>query len=180
VIGTLESPHGAIELLEEIRGNTGGTPWHERLPAIVLRAAADPLDLLRAFEAGADDFIAREGPVYLELRARLRAVLRRSETDLSTPVLQVGSLEIDIDARQVRLAGAPVHLSRLEYELLVHLARNPTGVCSKQELLGAIWNRPAGHARTVDSHASRLRRKLDAAGARDLVVNVWGVGYRLL
>jgi DNA-binding response OmpR family regulator len=180
VIGLLESPHGAIELLEEIRDNVCVAPWHECLPAIVLRAAAGPLDLLRAFEAGADDFIAREGPVYLELRARLRAVLRRAETDLSTPVLQVGSLEIDTDGRQVRLAGAPVPLSRLEYELLVHLARNPTGVCSKQELLGAIWNRRAGNARTVDSHASRLRRKLDAAGARDLVVNVWGVGYRLV
>jgi DNA-binding response OmpR family regulator len=180
VIGMLESPYGAIELLEEIRSNAGAAPWHECVPAIVLRAAADPLDLLRAFEAGADDFIATDGPVYLELRARLRAVLRRAESDPAPAVLRVGSLEIDTTARQVRIAGAPVYLSRLEYELLAYLARNPTAVYSKRELLGAIWNRPADCTRTVDSHASRLRRKLGAAGAPNLVVNVWGVGYRLL
>jgi DNA-binding response OmpR family regulator len=180
VLGVLEPPRGALELLEEVRRCTGGAPWDECLPAIVICADADQLDLLRAFEAGADDFIARDGPVYLELRARLRAVLRRAEGDNDTRFLCVGPLEIDTAAHCVRIAGALVELCRLEYELLVHLARNPTGVCSKQELLAAIWNQRAGRARTVDSHASRLRRKLDAAGAGGMVVNVWGVGYRLI
>jgi DNA-binding response OmpR family regulator len=182
VLGVLDAPRGALDLLEEVRRSagepTGGSVWDGRLPAIVLSPRAGQLDLLRAFEMGADDFISH--PVsYLELRARLKAVLRRAET-LPGTRLRFGPLEIDRGAHLVRVAGAPVELCRLEYELLVHLARNPTGVCSKQELLRAIWNqRTGGGARTVDSHASRLRRKLGAAGAKGLVVNVWGVGYRL-
>jgi DNA-binding response OmpR family regulator len=200
VLGTLDSPRGALDLLEEVRRSpdehTDGSVWDGRLPAIVLSPGATQLDLLRAFEMGADDFFAgvdpveragrvgqlgRVGPPYLELRARLRAVLRRAESLPDMRLLRVGSLEIDTGAHQVRAAGVPVELCRLEYELLVHLARNPNGVCSKHELLRAIWNQHAGTgARTVDSHASRLRRKLDAAGAGGLVVNVWGVGYRLV
>jgi DNA-binding response OmpR family regulator len=95
--------------------------------------------------------------------------------------LRVGPLDIDTDAHRVHIDDTPVELCRLEYELLVHLARNPTGVCSRQELLRAIWRQhTSAGARTVDSHASRLRRKLDAAGAHGFVVNVWGVGYRLI
>jgi DNA-binding response OmpR family regulator len=171
VLGVLEPPRGALELLEEVRRCPCGAPWD---------AGAHQLDLLRAFEAGADDFIASDGPIYLELRARLRAVLLRAEGNIDTRLLRVGPLEVDTGARQVHIAGVPVELCRLEYELLVYLARDPTGVCSKQELLGAIWNQRPGPARTVDSHASRLRRKLDAAGAGGMVVNVWGVGYRLV
>jgi DNA-binding response OmpR family regulator len=110
----------------------------------------------------------------------MKALLRRVELPAGGTRLLVGPLEIDTSARLVRVAGAPVELCRLEYELLVHLARNPTEVHSKQELLRTIWQRRTSTgARTVDSHASRLRRKLDASGARGLVVNVWGVGYRL-
>ncbi|HEX4837244.1 MAG TPA: response regulator transcription factor [Solirubrobacteraceae bacterium] len=185
VLGALDAPRAALDLLDEVRRPTvgepaGGSVWDERLPAIVLSPGVAQLDLLRAFEMGADDFLAHPAP-YLELRARLRAVLRRSESSHATPLLCAGPLEIDTGAHLVRIAGAPVELCRLEYELLVHLARNPATVCSKQELLRAVWGRRSGTgARTVDSHASRLRRKLDAAGARGLVVNVWGVGYRLV
>jgi DNA-binding response OmpR family regulator len=180
VLGGLDPPRGALELLEEIRAGTGRAPWDRCLPAIVLSCSASQLDFLRAFEAGADDFIARDGHVYLELRARLRALLRRAEGELDTRLLRVGPLEIDTGSHRVSIAGAPVELCRLEYELLVHLARDPTGVCTKRELLDAIWNQRAGVSRTVDSHASRLRRKLEAAGAGGMVVNVWGVGYRLI
>jgi DNA-binding response OmpR family regulator len=180
VLGGLDPPHDALELLEEIRTCGGETPWNMCLPTIVLSHSASQLDLLRAFEAGADDFIAGDGYVYLELRARLRALLRRAEGELDTRLLRVGPLEIDTGSRRVSIAGAPIELCRLEYELLVHLARDPTGVCTKRELLGAIWNQRAGASRTVDSHASRLRRKLEAAGAGGMVVNVWGVGYRLI
>jgi DNA-binding response OmpR family regulator len=184
VLGELDAPRGALDLLKEVRcrggESRGVSVWDEHLPAIVISPGAMQLDLLRAFEMGADDFTAH--PVsYLELRARLRAVLRRAEGLPSMRLLRVGLLEIDTDAHVVRIADAPVELCRLEYELLVHLARNPTGVCSKQELLRAIWRQRADRgARTVDSHASRLRRKLGAGGAPGLVVNVWGVGYRLL
>lgn len=203
VLGALEDPRGALDLLDEVRRSTVGQSlgrpahfgrpapsgrsapidspvWDARLPAILLSPGATQLDLLRAFEMGADDFIAHPAP-YLELRARLKAVLRRVENILPTRLLLVGPLEIDTGAHVVRIAGMPVELCRLEYELLVHLARDPATVCSKQELLLAIWGRTSGAgSRTVDSHASRLRRKLDAAGAGGLVVNVWGVGYRLV
>jgi DNA-binding response OmpR family regulator len=183
VLCALDSPHGALDLLEEIRRSDrdshDGSAWDECLPAIVLSQRAEQLDMLRAFEMGADDFIGGKHS-YLEVRARLGAVLRRSEGFPATRLLRAGPLEIDTRAHVVLVRGVVVELRRLEYELLVHLARDPSGVCSKRELLRSIWRERAGAgARTVDSHASRLRRKLDAAGAPGLVVNVWGVGYRL-
>ena len=84
-------------------------------------------------------------------------------------------------SREVRLHGQVVRLRRLEFELLIHLAREPTRVFARDQLLRAVWGyRCAASTRTVDSHASRLRRKLDVEGSRRWVVNVRGVGYRLL
>ncbi len=189
-LGCLDAPGGSLDLLEEIRRPTQESPsasiWDERLPLIVLSSGSGQLDLLRAFEMGADDYVTRigragwAGPSYLELRARLRALLRRAERPAGIQ-LCIGQLRIETGARAVHVAETPVQLCRLEYELLVHLARSPTAVHSKQELLLTIWHQRAiAGARTVDSHASRLRRKLETAGARGLVVNVWGVGYRLV
>jgi DNA-binding response OmpR family regulator len=98
--------------------------------------------------------------------------------------LQVGPLSIDTGARRVLLHDHPVALRLLEYELLLHLAREPSKVFAKAELLRAVWGFQApGVTRTLDSHSSRLRRALAAAdpdSSRRWLVNVRGVGYRLL
>ncbi len=183
VIGDLEEPRGALELLGEIREDSGDGPWPGELPVILVSSRAQELDVLRAFEAGADDFLARPAR-YLELRARLRAVLRRSESATARGRrLQVGPLVIDLHAHAVSLHAEHLDLRPLEYELLVQLASAPDRVFAKQELLRSVWGYGPGTAtRTVDSHSSRLRRKLTAADAhrpRRWVINVRGVGYRL-
>jgi DNA-binding response OmpR family regulator len=182
VLGTLDGPRGALQLLEEIRqADRLQAPWDVSLPTIVIGAQARELDMLRAFEGGADDFLARPAR-YLELRARLRAILRRTERVAGPErLLEVGPLCIDPSAREVRLHSRAVRLRRLEFELLLHLAGDPTRVFPRDELLRVVWGyRSIGSTRTVDSHASRLRRKLDVDGSRRWVVNVRGVGYRLL
>jgi len=182
VLGELEQPRGALSLLQEIReADHGEAPWDRTLPAIVVASRAQELDMLRAFEAGADDFLSSPAK-YLELRARLRAILRRTEdTPQQGRILEVGPLAIDTGGRVVSLHGRAVGLRRLEFELLVHLARDPERVFAKDELLRIVWGyRSSGSTRTVDSHASRLRRKLDVDGTQRWVINVWGVGYRLI
>jgi DNA-binding response OmpR family regulator len=118
-------------------------------------------------------------PSYLELRARLRALLRRT-TPRNHQVLQVGSLRIDTAAHTATLHDRLLDLRTMEYNLLVHLASDPQRVFRKQELLQAVWGYPVVcSTRTLDSHASRLRRKLAASNQR-LIINVRGVGYRLI
>ncbi len=179
LIGRLDGLREPLALLEEIRtSDEESEGWDRRLPALVIGAGADELDVLRAFDAGADDFVAM--PVgYLELRARMGALLRRSGKPAETEVvIRVGPLRVDTLGREAALGGRPLPLRRMEYELLEHLAREPDRVFGREELLRAVWGyRSPGSSRTIDTHASRLRQKLGGAGR--WIVCVRGVGYRL-
>ena len=134
---------------------------------------------MRGFERGADDFVSKPFS-YSELRLRIAAVLRRTREQRGHGRLRVGELELDPAAREVRLRGRRIDLSQKEFALLRALAADPTRVLTKEELLRDVWGfRSLGTTRTLDSHACRLRQKLGAEGDR-FVVNVWGVGYRLV
>jgi DNA-binding response OmpR family regulator len=115
--------------------------------------------------------------------ARIRAILGRTIAGEAEPErLAAGPIEIDCRTRRVAVWGAGVVLAQKEYELLCALARQPERVFTKEELLRTVWDyRSIGRTRTLDSHASRLRRKLRQIDpVTPFVVNVWGVGYRLL
>ena len=114
------------------------------------------------------------------MRHRVSALLRRSGGRPGGGRLRVGPLELDPLARDVRPHGQRVALSQKEFALLRMLAAEPTRVFTKEELLRTVWGfRSLGTTRTLDSHACRLRAKLAVSGER-WVVNVWGVGYRLV
>jgi len=174
-------PDGSgLDLVRRVREADGiGGRIDPALPLLLLSGRAAELDRIRAFERGTDDFVAKPFS-YAELRGRVAALLRRSERRTALGRLRVGDLEVDPPSRVVTLAGVPVDLSQKEFALLRTLATEPTRVFTKDELLRSIWGfRAAGTTRTLDSHACRLRHKLGACGHR-FVINVWGVGYRLI
>jgi DNA-binding response OmpR family regulator len=149
------------------------------LPLLVLTGRAGDLDRLRGFDSGADDYLSKPFS-YQELRARVFALLRRSRRRPGAGRIRIGPLELDPLSRHVRLHGQPVQLSKKEFALLRALASEPTRVFTREELLRGVWGfRSLGATRTLDSHASRLRKKL-GAGGDTFIVNVWGVGYRLV
>jgi DNA-binding response OmpR family regulator len=169
-----------LELLRDVREADGAGGCIDRhMPLIVLSGRAAELDRLRGFGRGADDYVVKPFS-YAELLARIEALLRRTERRESRGLLRVGPLQIDPLARQAWLHGTELDLSKKEFALLRALASDPTRVFTRDELLRGVWGyATVGRTRTLDSHAYRLRRKLGESGER-FVMNVWGVGYRLI
>jgi len=155
-------------------------------PVIVLGAVDDrPDDRVLAFRRGCDDYVVPPFS-HEELVERIRAVLRRPRTrqepGSTSRRIVAGELEIDEETHRATLRGIPLKLSHKEFELLARLAAEPERLFTKAELLQDIWDWPAPmRTRTVDSHASRLRRKLRTLAPETAYIdNEWGVGYRLL
>jgi DNA-binding response OmpR family regulator len=180
IVGSLEDRAAPCALLRGLReGRLGEGRVPPGMPALAIVPDGKLTSLLRAFEYGADDVVAQ--PVrYAELRVRLAALLTRASRTLRPQLQRIGELTLDQGARTVSVAGEVVDLSIKEWDLLSVLASQPTRVFTKQELLREVWRTDwVGTSRTLDSHACRLRGKLADAGARHIVINVWGVGYRL-
>lgn len=169
-----------LELLRDVRdADAAAGRIDHHIPLLVLSGRAGELDRLRGFERGCDDYVVKPFS-YAELRARIEALLKRTERKERRGLLRVGPLQIDPVARQAWLHGTPLELSKKEFSLLRALAADPTRVFTRDELLRGVWGYATiGRTRTLDSHAYRLRRKLGEGGGR-FVMNVWGVGYRLI
>jgi DNA-binding response OmpR family regulator len=168
-----------LDVLREIREADGiESRFDPQLPVIVLTGRGAQTDRVRGLTAGADDYLTKPFNIE-ELRARIGAVLRRRASRREGPI-RVGEMVVDPLRRRVTIGEREVPLAKKEFTLLRVLAGDPMRVFSKEELLRDVWGYSSpGKTRTLDSHASRLRRKLDPEHSR-YVVNCWGIGYRLI
>ena len=174
VILDLVLPDGnGVDVCRELRA------WSSA-PVIVLSAVGEEREKVAALDAGADDYVTK--PVGIdELLARLRAVLRRT-TPAGEPVIEIGELVIDLANRQVTLAGAPVHLTPHQFELLRVLAVNKGKLLTHRTLLREVWGPGYGsESNLLHGNVSQLRRKieLDRTKPRYLLTEA-GAGYRLV
>jgi DNA-binding response OmpR family regulator len=151
-----------------------------RVPVLMLTAKGDETDRVVGLEIGADDYVPKPFSPR-ELLARLRAVLRRSSPEAAAATLAVGDIAIDVSARDVRMAGAAIDLTGIEFDILVTLARRPGRVVPRETLLSQAGRDDVTVGdRTVDVHVSHLRRKLgDDPRAPRIIKTVRGVGYVL-
>jgi len=170
-----------LDLIDAIRGGDGlAGRVDPDTPLVVVTTRVDELHRIRVLDRGGDDVLAKPYS-YPELRARIAALLRRSRARRAPRILRIGELTIDLAARTVEIRENRVELPAREYELLRTLAREPSRVFTREELLRDVWGHThGGRTRTLDSHVCRLRRRLADAGAEGLVRNVWGVGLRLI
>lgn len=168
-----------LEVLRQLRAGAFAPQAEPGLRTLWMSPNGKLRDVLRGFEAGADDVI-RTPYAYPEFRARVQALTRRDLNNRAPDVIEFRELRIDTAAHEVTVGATRVGLRPLEYELLVRLARDPTRVHTKNELLGQVWGiHTAVMTRTLDSHASRLRCALARAGAAGWVPVTRGFGYRL-
>jgi len=151
------------------------------VPVIVATARDDQAEIVRIFDAGADDYVIK--PYSTDhLEARIRALLRRTQAVAEQQSFTIGDLVIDVDAHEATLAGRPLELSAKEFDLLAYLAERPGRMIGKRELLAAVWRQPYGGAdKTVDVHLSWLRKKLGETAAEPRYLHTKrGIGVKLV
>ena len=150
------------------------------VPVILLTAKVEDMDKLLGFEHGADDYLTKPFNI-LELKARIRALLRRTKRAERTvsDVLEIGSICLDLHARNAYKAGQETELTAKEFDMIELLMRNPNRVYSREALLDALWTYEyRSEVRTVDVHIRRLREKLEENPAEpQYIMTKWGVGY---
>ncbi len=150
------------------------------VPIILLTAKSDDMDKLMGFDNGADDYLTKPFNI-LELKARIRALLRRAgaSNSESANTLAIGSISLDLDARNAYRSGQLVDLTAKEFDVIEFLMRNPNRVYSREGLLDTIWAYEyRSDIRTVDVHIRRLREKLEDDPAKpNYIMTKWGVGY---
>ena len=146
-----------------------------RLPIVMVTARDEEIDRITGLELGADDYVTKPFSPR-ELVARVRAVLRRAEPDSEDDLVVVGDVSVDQAGRSVSVAGSPVELTGMEFDLLAFLLAHPGIVMTRERLLERVWGLSfPGGTRTVDVHVAQLRRKLDRP---ELIRTVRGSGYK--
>ncbi len=161
-----------IEVCRQIRAES-------MVPIVMLSAKGDSHDVVRGLEAGADDYMVKPFRHQSELVARIRTRLRRTNTDVAGS-LAISNLTIDVNAHEVTRAGKSIQLTRLEFDLLVALAREPGRVFTRDALLSEVWGyRHSTDTRLVNVHIQRLRAKIEKDPEHpEIVLTVRGVGYK--
>ncbi len=146
------------------------------VPIIMLTAKSDERDELRGFDLGIDEYITKPFSPRI-LVARVEAVLRRTQADAESNVINVDGIEMNIAAHQVKVDGEPIELSYKEFELLNYFLQNRGVALSREKILNNVWNYDYfGDARTIDTHVKKLRSKLGSKG--DYIKTIWGMGYK--
>ena len=169
-------------MMPEMDGLTACTKIREfsNVPIILLTAKADDMDKLIGFDHGADDYLTKPFNI-LELKARIKALLRRSAIAGQNVgnLLTVGNITLDPDSRNAYVSGKLVELTAKEFDVIEFLMRNPNRVYSREALLDTIWSYEyRSDIRTVDVHIRRLREKLEEDPAKpNYIMTKWGVGY---
>ena len=169
-------------MMPEMDGLTACAKIREfsNVPIILLTAKADDMDKLMGFDHGADDYLTKPFNI-LELKARIKALLRRSAIAGQNVgnLMTVGSITLDLDSRNAYVSGKLVELTAKEFDVVEFLMRNPNRVYSREALLDTIWAYEyRSDIRTVDVHIRRLREKLEENPAKpNYIMTKWGVGY---
>ena len=170
-------------MMPEMDGLTACSKIREfsNVPIILLTAKADDMDKLIGFDHGADDYLTKPFNI-LELKARIRALLRRSgaaDSANTENTLTIGSITLDLNARNAYRSGQLADLTAKEFDVIEFLMRNPNRVYSREALLDTIWAYEyRSYIRTVDVHIRRLREKLEENPAEpNYIMTKWGVGY---